>query len=193
MLLLGVVFLSTPCLAEILLDEFNKSTNLLGGRASVYQKAPSRALAMPSPSEYYGPGGKALMLKFDKKGQGGPYGMGGWCGYYTLLKKGDNYFDASKYTSITFYVKGAKGGENFKLGVADRHWDKVGDSVKSEEIIKYIPGGQITTEWQKATVPMDAFFLDHKEMASIAICFETDCFPGGVGRGTIYVDRLQLE
>lgn len=179
--------------AEVLIDDFNKASNLLGGRTSVYQRAPSRALAVQTTSEYYGPGGKSLMIKYDKKAEGGPYGKGGWCGYYTLLKSGDNYFDATSYKAVTLYVKGAKGDENFKIGLADRHWDRVGDSVKSEEIKKYLPQGKVTTEWQKATVPLEAFFLDYKELGSIAVCFEGDCFPGGAGRGTIYIDGLRLE
>lgn len=192
-MLILVFGLCGTCVAERLVDDFNKNTNLFGGRTNVYQKAPSRALAIQTPSEYYGPGGKSLMLKYDKKGEGGPYGMGGWCGYYTLLKSGNNYFDASGYEAITFYVKGAKGDENFRVGMADRHWDRVGDSVKSEDIGNYLPNGKITTEWQKATVPLEAFFLDYKEVASIAICFETDCFPDGAGRGTVYIDTLRFE
>jgi hypothetical protein len=188
-----VLSICTLGYAEVLIDDFNKSSNRLGGRTSVYQRAPSRALAIQSPSEHYGAGGKGLMIKFDKKGTGGPYGMGGWCGYYTLLKKGDKHFDATSYKNLSFYVKGVKGDENFKVGLADRHWDKIGDSVKSEEIGNYLPGGKITTDWQKATVPLDAFFLDFKELASIAICFETDCFPGGEAKGTVYIDNLMLE
>jgi len=191
--LLVSLIVCTPCLGEILIDEFNKGINLLGGRTAVYQKAPSRALAMQSPQEHYGPLGKALVLKYDKRGTGGPYGTGGWCGYYTLLKKGNKYFNGSGYKSITFYVKGAGGGENFKIGLADKHWDKVGDSVKSETIGSYLPSGKITGVWQKATVPLDAFFVDYKELASIAVCFETDCFPEGAGRGTVYIDQLKLE
>lgn len=189
-----VVSLTALSYAELLVDNFEKSNNALGGRASVYQMAPSRALALQTTTQFYGPGGKSLMIKYDKKGVGGPYGTGGWCGYYTILKSGENaYFDGSSFKSITFYVKGDEGTENFKAGLADRHWDRVGDSVKSEEIGKYLPEGKITKEWQKATVPLDAFFLDYKELASIAVCFETDCFPGGEGRGTVYIDDLKLE
>jgi len=192
-LLLTGIILSGVGYAELLIDEFDRSTNFLGGRSSVYQQEPSRALAIESPSEFYGSGGQSLMIKYDKKGQGGPYGAGGWCGWYTLLKKGEAYFDATSYKTLTFYVKGANGNENFKVGMADRHWDRVGDSVKSEEIGKYLSAGNITTEWQKAAIPLDAFFIDFKELASVAICFEGDCFPDGVGKGTIYIDQLKLE
>jgi len=172
-----------------LVDDFKGPNNLLGGRTNVYQQAPSRALFKKVETDR----GPALMIRFDKKNTGGPYESGGWCGYYTLLKVGDTYFDATPYKSLTFWVKGEKGGENFKIGMADQHWEQAGDSVKSEEIGTYLKAGQVTTEWQKAVIPMDAFFVEYKEIASIAICFEGDCFPDGSGAGSVYIDELSFE
>ncbi len=150
-----------------------------------------------------------LMIRYEKKAEGGPYDLGGWCGYYTLLKKShpavsmegagaaeveeEIYFDASPYKAITLWIKGDKGNENFVLGVADAHWDKVGDSVKSQEIVKYLPAGKITTEWQKAVVPMSEFFIDYSRLSSVAISFESDCFPEGQGSGKVYIDDIELE
>ena len=109
------------------------------------------------------------------------------------MRSGAKFFDASIYKTITFQVKGAAGGENFKVGLADRHWEELGDSIKSEEIGKYLPEGKITNVWQKATIPLQAFFLDHKEIASLAICFESECFPTGAAKGTVYIDDLKFE
>lgn len=187
----GPVWAAQP----LVIDDFEKgaaTANLLGGRSNVYEKAPSRALALRVDREVY-EGRQALMLKYDKKGKGGPYGAGGWCGYYTLLKTGSRYFDASGYKAITFWVRGEKGGENFVIGLADRHWDQVGDSVKSEPIGRYLKAGKITTEWQKAQVPLSVFMVDYKALASVAFAFEGTLFPGGVGRGTVYIDHLVLE
>jgi len=150
-------------------------------------------LALRTDKEYYGDTGRSLMIKFDKKNQGGPYGHGGWCGYYTLLRSGSRYLDATKFKNITFFVKGETGSEGFKMGLADKHWEGLGDSVKSEPISKYLPDGKITTQWQKATVPLSTFYLKHNELASLAICFETECFPEGAGKGTVYLDDLKLE
>lgn len=179
--------------APAVLDDFEEaSANKVGGRSNTYVMAPSRALAVKVTEQPHG-GAKALMIKYDKKNKGGPYDSGGWCGYYTMTKAGPRYFDATPYKSLTLWVKGAAGDENFSLGLADRHWDEVGDSVKSEEIGKYLPAGKITTEWQKATVPLTAFMLEAKELASVAICFEGPLFPGGAGKGTVYVDDLMFE
>jgi hypothetical protein len=188
------IFVTIAQAAEsFLIDDFEKEGNALGGRSNTYEKEPSRALAMRISEEHFGSVGRALMIKYDKKKEGGPYGTGGWCGYYTMLRSGAKYFDTTPYTAITFQVKGATGGENFKLGVADKHWEEIGDSVKSEDIIKYLPEGKITTNWQKANVPLETFFLERKEIASIAICFENECFPTGAAKGTVYIDDLKIE
>ena len=125
----------------LIIDDYEKgAANRLGGRSNTYVSAPSRALAKKTDKEAHA-GTSALMIKYDKKNQGGPYGQGGWCGYYTLLKVGARYFDATEYRALTFWIKGSKGGENFVMGAADRHWDQVGDSVKSEPINKYLTEG----------------------------------------------------
>lgn len=175
------------------IDHFVRTGNSIGSRTSVYEQAPSRATAATTDREYYGPSGKSLVIRYDKKNTGGPNGEGGWCGYYTILKAGPKYFDATKYTKLTFWVKGEKGDENFKIGMADKHWEQIDDSIKSEEITVYLKDKKITTEWQKAEIPLDAFFLDTKELASLAVCFESDCFPQGKGSGVIYIDELAFE
>ena len=187
------LLLSTAFAATALIDDFEDGgSSKVGQRSNTYIMAPSRALAVKTAEGAHG-GAKALMLKYDKKDKGGPYDSGGWCGYYTLLKTGSRYFDATGYKSLTLWVKGTSGGENFAVGLSDRHWDEVGDSVKSEEIGKYLPSGKLTTEWQKATIPLSTFMVEMKELASIAICFEGSLFPGGAGKGTVYVDDLMLE
>ena len=179
--------------ATVLIDDFEDQTaNKVGGRSNTYVMSPSRALAVKVTEGMHG-GAKALMIKYDKKDKGGPYDSGGWCGYYTMVKTGPRYFDATPYQALTFWVKGETGEEHFVIGLADRHWDEVGDSVKSEEIGKYLPAGKITKEWQKATVPLSVFMLEAKELASVAVCFEGSVLPGGAGKGTITIDDMMFE
>ena len=90
-------------------------------------------------------------------------------------------------------MKGETGDENFTVGVADRHWDKIGDSLKSNEIVTYIPGGKITKEWIYVRLPLEEFFLDYSQLAAITINFESDCFPEGKGKGLVYIDDIMLE
>lgn len=189
-----LVFWIHPVFAEeFVISHFSRRNNALGGRSSVYQRAPSRAMTTLTSEVSQDPEGKSLKLFYDKKGTGGPYGKGGWCGFYTRLKIGEVYFDASRFKTLHVWVKGETGDENFRVGIADRHWDEIGDSVKSEDIGTYLPAGKITTEWQEAVVPLDAFFLDFSELAAIVIAFETEGFPGGEGKGTVYLDELVFK
>ena len=192
MMACGVVVIPAGA-APILIDDFEGgSSNKLGGRSNTYVMEPSRALALRVKENAHA-GTGALMIKFDKKAKGGPYDSGGWCGYYTLLKTSSRYFDATAFRSLSFSVRGETGTENFVIGVADRHWDEVGDSVKSEPIGTYLATAKLTTQWQKATVPLGTFMVDMKELASIAVCFEGSVFPDGAGKGTVYIDDLMLE
>ena len=228
---------TTPALAaKLMVDDFEgeEIKNKLGGRANVFQKAPSKALVSRREDTVEGKKTHVLLLRYDKENEGGPYGMGGWCGYYTSLKKPahlvapadgappagaiqpagqravpaldsapgaaavpeqseEEYLDGSAYKAITFWVRGEKGDEHFMVGLSDRHWDKIGDSVKSEEIGKYVPAGKMTTEWQKVVVPLDTFFVDHSKLGAIAVSFESDAFPEGKGTGTVYLDDIALE
>jgi len=325
--------------APLLVDNFegDEIRNLLGGRSNVYVKAPSRAMVSLS-SGYAGDETQSLLLRYDKANEGGPFGRGGWCGYYTLLvderaavgrfyepgvgervgegrraefersdrgvaegsgeanfekrekselvsekevtisrtlfkvtgqsskdryryrRSGDGgprvrggwaghyalggvrkvkiekgtradaskseetaveesrhadmeemdraefvqtyfgkggseeevYFDGTGFQAITFWVRGENGEENFVVGLADRHWQRIGDTLKSEDIGNYLPAGRITTEWQKATISLDVFFLDYSKLYAVVIAFEADCYVGGKGAGTIYLDDLEF-
>ncbi|MCX5715584.1 MAG: hypothetical protein NTV07_01740 [Candidatus Omnitrophica bacterium] len=186
-----------PTAGVFVVDDFEgeEVKNKLGGKTNVYVRAPSRIMISRRDEAINGKSSKVLMIKYDKKNTGGPGGTGGWCGYYTTIKneKTGQYIDASNYNYITFFVKGEKGDENFMVGLADEHWDKMGDSLKSEEIGAYLPAGKITPQWQKVKVPLNIFFLDTANLSSITINFEAECFPEGAGIGTVFVDEIALE
>lgn len=197
----------------LMVDNFDgeEVKNAMGNRANVFIRAPSKAMVSRREETVNGKKTQVLMIKYDKRNSGGPFDSGGWCGYYTLLKSPaalvapvegepepaqttpDQYLDGSGYKKITFWVRGEKGDENFVVGLSDRHWDKIGDSVKSQEIGIYLPGGKLTTQWQKASIPLDEFFLDYSQLASIAIVFEGDLFPETGHSGAVYIDDLNLE
>jgi hypothetical protein len=181
-----------PANAVLVFDGFEFDQNLLKGRSGNYEQAPSRIFATRSADTAHS-GKRSLKVKYDKKGTGGPFGTGGWCGYWSQFKIGNQYYDATEYKKLTLWVKGEKGGENFKIGMADMHWDKQQDSVKSQDITAYLPEGKITTEWQKATIPMEDWFIDFKQLASMAVCFESDSYENGAQAGLVYVDDIQLE
>ncbi len=184
--------------------------NKLDNRASVFIKAPSKVMTSVRDDTVEGKKTQVLMIRYDKKQTGGPFNSGGWAGYYTLLKSTgavvvptsenpnpkpaeDKYLDASSYKALTFQVRGETGNENFVIGLSDQHWDLVGDSVKSEGIGKYLPAGKLTTEWQKATIPFDEFFIDYTLLSGISVVFDGDLFPAAGSAGKIYLDDIALE
>jgi len=191
----------SPAFAEskeaLVIDDFegDEIINGLGYRANVYVQAPSKVMISHKKDSRDGKPTTVLFLKYEKANEGGPYGVGGWCGYYTILKndKDGRYFDGSEYKYISFWLRGENGSENFNVGLADRHWDKIGDSFKSDEMIKYIEGNKMPAAWTYVRVPLEDFFIDQSMLASISINFESTCFPEGKGSGAVYIDDLMLE
>jgi len=166
----------------LLLDNFDHSdVNLLGRKCGVYTKFPSLCRHSRVTSPHYGDEGRSLELSYDKKSTG-------WCGYYTLLNQVDGkYYDLRDYESVSFMVRGKNGGEIFELGLADRNWINIGDSLKAGSINKYLPDG-VTTEWQEVTIPLEDFgLLDFSEMGSFALNFNEK------SQGTIYLDNIRFN
>ncbi len=145
---------------------------IVGGESMGSTSSPSTL------SKVEGSNGRSLKLDYKKEGTG-------WCGYYTLLNEVDGeFFDLSWYDKLSFRVKGGKGGEIFEIGMADRNWANIGDSVKAGPIDKYLPGG-VTTEWQEVTIPLRDFgLLDFTQMGSFVINFHKK------QEGTLYLDDL---
>lgn len=175
---------------KFVLDNFEAKTNALYTKSGIYESQQSKAQKARTQKEK-SEGENSLLIAFKKQKEG-------FCGYYMELKQGNKYFDASSYSKITFMVKGNKGGENFQVGLADKKWFEKEDSVKADDIGSYLPQGKITTEWQKAEIPFTAWIkndpeLNITELGTIAICFETSCFPDGVGSGVIYIDEIAFE
>lgn len=167
-----------------IIHDFEQSfLNSLGGNTDKFDEAPARISSTLIDSDY----GKALMLKYNKKSKGGRYNIGGWCGWFTLLKKGRKYYDATSFTKLTFFVKGQNGGEHFVAMMADKKWHKVGDSPKSKDIGEYLESGKVTQKWQKAEIPFSVFPIKFKEIASVAFDFVTP------GEGTVYIDNIAFE
>lgn len=165
----------------LLLDNFDFSyLNLLGRKANTYKKVPSLCKHTLDKNVFYGNSGKSLRLDYEKEGTG-------WCGYYTLLNQIDGeWFDLSDFDKVSFMVKGKKGGEMFELGMADKNWVIIGDSLKAGDIDKYLKGG-VTTEWQEVVIPLSDFgLLDLKEMGSFVINFNRK------QKSTIWIDDLKF-
>lgn len=213
----GILALLRPipsiAVSLLMVDNFEGAEgikNALDHRASTFIKAPSKVMVSVRDDAIQGKKTRVLMIRYEKKQTGGPFNTGGWAGYYTLLKSSgalvaptaqnpnpkqtqDKYLDASGYKTLTFQVRGETGNENFIIGLSDAHWDELGDSVKSEEIGKYLPAGKLTKEWQKATIPLSEFFIDYTQLSGISVVFDGDLFTAVGSAGKIYLDDIALE
>jgi len=166
---------------ELLLDNFDHSSvNLLGRKANAYKRLPSVCEFSRVESPRVGKHGRSLRLDFEKQATG-------WCGYYTLLNQIDGeYYDLTPYKELRFWVRGENGGEDFEIGMADRSWLTIGDSVKAGAAGKYLVHG-VTRDWQEVVIPLTDFGkLDWSQMGSFVINFYKQ------GKGTIYVDDLRF-
>lgn len=164
-----------------ILDDFDASdVNLLGRKTNAYKKLPSVCVFERTDEEHYGPAGRALKLVYKKESTG-------WCGYYTLLNQIDGeYYDLRPYKAVSFMVKGKGGTEEFEMGMADKNWVIIGDSLKAGSVKKYLPKG-VAKQWQEVVIPLEDFgLLDFSEMGSFVINFYEK------GEGTIYIDDLKF-
>ncbi|MBI4313412.1 MAG: hypothetical protein HY594_01205 [Candidatus Omnitrophica bacterium] len=178
----------------LLLDNFDHSDlNLLGRKTNAFKRLPSICIhtRVPEAAHYaeadgatssgrsHGTG-RGLKLDYQKE-------AGGWCGYYTLLNQIDgDSFDATGYKAVTFMVRGENGGESFEIGMADKNWQTIGDSVKAGSIEKYLPKG-VTRQWQEVVIPLADFGkLDFSQMGSWVINFHKS------GRGAVHLDDVIL-
>ena len=174
----------------LLLDNFDHSNlNLLGRKANAYKRLPSvcefsRVPKTSVPGTQNVPGtlvsNRSLRLDYDKQAVG-------WCGYYTLLNQIDGeYFDLTPYKEVRFQVRGEKGGEAFEVGMADRSWLTIGDSVKAGTEEKFLPQG-VTAGWQEVVIPLSDFGkLDWSQMGSFVINFYKQ------QKGALYIDDLRF-
>jgi hypothetical protein len=165
----------------LLLDNFDAAdVNLLGRKTNAYKKLPSVCLFERTPEEHFGPTGRSLKISYKKESTG-------WAGYYTLLNQIDGeYYNLRPYKSVSFMVKGKNGGEKFEIGMADKNWIIIGDSLKAGIIDKYLSEG-VTTEWQEVVIPLEDFgLLDFSEMGSFVLNFSEK------GEGAIYIDDLKF-
>lgn len=173
------------------MDQMRK--NELGGRNSTYVQPPSRVYFSKSDKWGKQEGDRALKIIYDKKNVGGPRDDGGFCGFYSILKKGrEGYLDVSNFQYLTFWVRQEPSSQDvrFKVGLADRQWELLDDSFKSEEVGNYLPEGEVTEEWQMAMIPLEDFFIDLSQLAALAIAFEADVFEDGAGRGSVHIDDV---
>jgi len=171
--------LNTPSVS-LLLDNFNCGTppNDLGGNAGAMSSDgnydPSVAYDSAAPEE----GIYALSITYD-------FPSGKWSGYWSFTRSDESGYDLSGYQELKFWVKGAVGGEKFKVEIAD-----TGDTPGTEpevEVTSYIAG--VTTAYQQVTIPLADFTgLNTSAVRQVNIVF--DQTPRS---GKVYIDHIRFS
>ena len=105
-----------------------------------------------------------------------------FCGAYIILLA-----DMSRYSTLTFMIKGKSGGEAFEIGLNDTISNKREDAVMIGSIYRYLPEG-ITTDWQKVVVPLQDFFGSNMfKVYSLVFHFNE------MGYGAFWINDIQFH
>ncbi|MDP3790159.1 MAG: hypothetical protein Q8R48_07150, partial [Candidatus Omnitrophota bacterium] len=100
-------------------------------------------------------------------------------------------YDASGYKYMTFWVKGALGGEKLLLIGRDSHAKGYMPQMKID-VTKYIEGGAITTSWKQVRIPVKDLPIDITAIAQLGFEFGADT-AGNAQGATMYVDNIDFE
>lgn len=194
-LLFSLLFLSAAREAEgksVLLEDFNTKRTINHKILSfhfTWQNPPGecRASYTSDPQLAFGRSGSSLKLRYDIR-----QGEKAFCGYAFRF----NRFNMTPYKYLSFWVRGAKGGEFFKIEMKCR---ATKENVNSRQariyITDYLDNG-VTPQWQKVVIPLDAFgsLEQRTNMREMTITFEhTQCrMNESPLQGTIYLDDLVM-
>lgn len=178
---------SSPLMLIDDFDDGDSNNSLNEGTWAVSPTAPNYCNPAPvdDPALVHGGSGQSLQLDY------GVSGEDNWVGYWTKfsfwISDAEPVFfrDISLYQSLTFWVKGDKGGESFNIGFKDGN-----EKVWEININDYLTGG-VTGSWQKVSIPLYAFWgiSDWSKIDTMSIVFN-DAIKSGAGK--IYIDDIEL-
>jgi hypothetical protein len=189
LLTLGVLFvpIASSARAEsatFLVDDFNDQVqNALGGYRNTFAAEPSSAAAMRVADIFRGAVGRSARIEARR-------GAKGYCGYwihmFDMRAEERRYFDASAYSYLSLWVRGARGGEDFLIKLADQRWIEKEDSVTVGRAAALLPEG-VTTEWQEVVIPIGRQPLNWRRLGGITFEFTEP------GRHVVYIDDIAFK
>ncbi|NQU73665.1 MAG: hypothetical protein HQ547_03025 [Candidatus Omnitrophica bacterium] len=172
---------------EILVDDFDVGLtsgiahgrkNRVGSYQGTFAVRPSYAIITKSREVIRGEQGQSLVIDYRKEG--------GWSGWYTLL----NDIDITSYNTLSFWIKGEEGGENFDVGLADAQMRELEiDACFLGPATSFLPGRFITKEWKEAKIPLSRLSseMDLSKMGSLIFFFKYG------GSGKVYVEDVKFK
>ncbi len=161
--------------AEVVYDDFNDEalgTNL-GGAAGTMSYDGNHD---PQVNFVQGYEGKALALAYNIP-------TGQWCGYWSFFRSDEGGYDLRGYTDLQMWVRGASGGETFKVEMKDT-------SNKYRAIYITLAGGfenGAGTSWRKLVIPLYNFapIVDLGNVKQMNVVFDRAPW-----QGTVYLDKI---
>ncbi len=159
--------------------------NDLGGGYNHFSSGGSTASLHFDSGARRGDGGRSLRATYCKADDG-------YCGFWIHLfdEKAEpaarRLVDASGYSFLSMWVKGAKGGEDFTIQMADATWLAKDDSKPAGKASRYL-GGPLTADWQELLIPLEDFGLDAARLGGLTVNFTEQ------GEGTVYFDDVSFK
>lgn len=170
----------------LLVADFDEGIqNRLGGYYNKFERSPSLASTFLVSDIHRGSGGRSLRLTTERKSEGF---CGVWMHLFNFRSPGERrYFDAQDYEYLSFWIKGAKGGEDFTVKLADQEWIEQEDGLPVGPVGQFLKGG-VTTQWQEVLVPLKKFnTLDFSKMGGVTLDFDS------IGSWTVYIDDVAFK
>lgn len=172
----------------LLVDNFDAGIqNRLGGYRNAFFREPSFAEARRERGDAptSAPTGRGRVLRLS--GRRGETGFcGTWVHLYDMRSREASFFDASSWDFLTFWIRGATGGESVRVKIADARWHAKEDSMQVGLCDEFLAAG-ITTSWQQVIIPREKLTrLNLKQLASIS--FEIRGEPARTQ--TVFIDDI---
>lgn len=181
----------------VVVDSFDQAVqNEVQGYRSAFYRAPSRASLLRvedgtrnyqrlSRSKDLVHVRRCMRVRAEKRKTGF---CGLWVHFFDRRADSPSYFDASRFTHLSFWVKGERGGEDFEICLADKTWIARQDSVPLGKVGRFLAGG-VTTHWQEVVIPLSDVGqrLDLSRLGGFTIRFPS------AGEFTVYIDDISFK
>lgn len=139
-------------------------TNSLGGEYNTYSKSPSWARTYLDPDVHHSDAGHSLRITVHREAEGF---CGVWLDFFPKSLDPRQYFDATPYRYLSFWVKGDRGGEKFDIALSDTNLRE--ERAPKRPLGRYLASGA-ATEWQAVSIPLGDFpGLDLRRLTEMTI------------------------
>jgi Carbohydrate binding domain 30 len=167
---------------EFLVWDFDQAiTNRLGGEYNAFARNPSWARTYLDPSANPPLSKFSLRITAHRASEGF---CGVWFDFYPKTGPNAHYLGALAYRYLSFWVRGAKGGEDFDLTLKDDTWLRHEDDNPTVSLHTFLPAGA-PTEWRRVLIPLSDFQgLNRGKIYDMSLKFST---PGDY---RVYLDSI---